>query len=146
MKKTIILLLMVCIFIPLQAQISVTKRDVVCKTNFGNQKLIYAEKDSIGSFALSLASNNKYHGNVIVGLGDKEKALVTLKSMYEYENKDGDVIELNNPTNNNATYERVLGTWMFVIYAEHSDKIYGYLAKRQIKKMITALEEYPKQE
>ena len=146
MKKTIILLLMVCIFIPLQAQISVTKRDVVCKTNFGNQKLIYAEKDSIGAFALSLASNNKYHGNVIVGLGDKEKALVTLKSMYEYENKDGDVIELNNPTNNNATYERVLGTWMFVIYAEHSDKIVGYLAKRQIKKMITALEEYPKQE
>lgn len=142
MKKTIVLLLMVCIFIPLQAQISVTKRDVVCKTNFGYQNLIYSEKDSVGVFALSLKSNNEFHGNVIVGLGDKEKALTTLKSMYEYESKDGDVIELNNPTNNSATYERVLGVWMYVIYAEHSDKIYGYLAKRQIKKMIKALEEY----
>lgn len=92
MKKTIILLLMACIFIPLQAQISVTKRNVVCKTNFGNQKLIYAEKDSVGTFALSLKSNNEFHGNVIVGLGDKEKVLATLKSMYEYENKEGDVI------------------------------------------------------
>lgn len=142
MKKTFVLLLMVCIFIPLQAQISVTKRKVVCKTNFGYQKLIYAEKDSIGAFALSLKSNNEFHGNVIVGLGDKKEALVTLKSMYEYDNKDGDLIELNNPTNNNATYERVLGAWMFVIYAEHSDKIYGYLAKSQIKKMIAALEEF----
>lgn len=144
MKKIMTLLLMVCIFIPLQAQISVVKRDIVCKTNFGNQNLVYAEKDSVGVFALSLKSNNEFHGNVIVGLGDKEKTLATLTSMYEYENQDGDVIELNNPTNNNATYERVLGVWMFVIYAEHSNDIYGYLAKPQIKKMIKALKEYPK--
>lgn len=60
--------------------------------------------------------------------------------MYDYENEDGDVIELNNPTNNSAVYKKILGVWMYVIYAEHSNRIYGYLAKKQIKKMITALE------
>ena len=58
MKKTIILLLMVCIFIPLQAQISVTKRDVVCKTNFGNQKLIYPK--SVIRDGVSTISNDRH--------------------------------------------------------------------------------------
>lgn len=55
---------------------------------------------------------------------------------------DAILIGLYNLTNNNATCEMVLGARMFVIYVEHNDKIYGNWAKRLIKKMIAALEEF----
>ena len=140
MKQLIVWVFFMFMCPVLYAQISVTKTKVICKTNFGAQNLVYAEKDSVGVFALSLKSNNEFHGRIVAILGDKQQALTTLQSMYDYENEDGDVIELNNPTNNSAVYKKILGVWMYVIYAEHSNRIYGYLAKKQIKKMITALE------
>ena len=139
-NKFAIIVLLNVISVNLDAQISVNKRVVISDLNLGHQRLEYlVNENKDTTFFCNISSNNEYHGRIIVVLGPKNQAIITLQSMIDYNESDGNIISLNNPSENNAIFGRVLGVKMFTIFEKSSNKIYGYLHKKQIVKFLEEL-------
>lgn len=147
MKKLIIiaasLLLSVCAF----AQISVAfKSETVAKFQGNNYTLKASLSGADTTYYMALNSNNQFHGRIIVDLGYREQAIAILQSMLDYSDySSGNIVNLNNPSNNTAILRRELGIETYHIFEEHGDgSIFCFLGKVMIKKFLPALKEYGK--
>lgn len=148
MKKLIIIaaltLLSVCAF----AQISIGPRtETLEKMQMGYYSLKAQISDADTTYYLSLNSNNKFEGQIIVLLGYRDEAIKLLESLDEYDDAGSNaIINLNNPSNNTAILKRIMGVKTYYIFKEHSTgAIYCYLSKPYIKKYISAMKKYGKQ-
>lgn len=146
MKKVLITTIIILSTQVAFAQISVgLKTETICKLQMGYYTLEANLTNADTTYFMSLNTNNRFH-TMIVQLGSKEEALVTMRSMYDYTDfKSKNVVKLNNPSNNTAVLTKVMGALNWYIYEEYATgNIYGYLARVHLEKFIEALEAYGK--
>lgn len=145
MKKTLLIIIALLIAGTANAQMTVgTKKEKIASADSGFTRLYASIHPNDTTYYMAVKSNNQYHGPIIVDLGYKDEALTLLRSMLDYVPQENDsVLYLNNPSNNTATFENILGAEQYFIYEENSTgRIYGYLMTSTIKRFIKKLSEY----
>lgn len=145
MKKALFIIIALLVAGTANAQMTVgTKKEKIASAASGFTRLYASIHPNDTTYYMAVQSNNQYHGPVIVDLGYKDEALALLQSMYDYVPQENDsILYLNNPSNNTATFENILGAEQYFIYEENSTgRIYGYLMISTIKKFIKKLSEY----
>lgn len=146
MKRVILIIAMLIATEVAFCQISVgLKTESVCKLQMGYYTLEANLTDADTTYFMTLNTNNRFH-RITVMLGNREEALITMKSMYDYtDSKSQNVVNLNNPSNNTAILTKQMGALTWYVYEEYATgNIYGYLARIHLKKFIEALEVYGK--
>lgn len=107
-------------------------------TDLGNQRLEAAIDNGDTTYVITLATGNRFQKRISFVLGDKERALKLLQWMYDYEPRGGDIIDLENPSDNAATYSGING---YTIYSE-GRQLKGHLRKQNIRGFIKTIKEY----
>ena len=73
-----------------------------------------------------------------VHLGTPEEAAVTLASLAEYKPGKGETVNLNNPSNNEAYFQKLIGSW---VITEKLTEVFSIVVSRgELRKMVEALE------
>ena len=125
------------------AQITVIEapaEEVVCNCAMGQQNLIRCVLNGDTTYAFRLCDKDGFitTNEYTVKLGHYDQALAILQSMIDYKGKNKDVVMLNNPSNNIAVVQKVMGSTMFFI--TDADGIRGgTLAQGWIPTMIKKL-------
>ena len=129
-----------------QAQISIGPRtETLSKVQAGLYSLNATISEADTTYYMSLNSNNKYEGAIIVELGYRDEAIVLLQSMLDYnDTKSKSLIKLNNPSENTAILQAVLGVPQYLIFKKNGARIYCYLTKDMIKKWIPKIKNFGK--
>lgn len=87
-----------------------------------------------------LVKQKTIHEELIVSLGDKERATAILQSMVDYKGKGGESVALNNPTDNVARWMgSMMGGWEVGRTEMYAATI--QMSKGEIKKMIKVITE-----
>ena len=73
-----------------------------------------------------------------VDLGTPQEADAIISSMIDYTPKRGETVDLNNPSNNTAYYQKLNGTWV-IVSAGGAASI--AVSKGELKKMLIAITE-----
>lgn len=135
MKKAIITLLLA---LPLACfGQSVTKTKMLKSTDLGNQKL-EAVMGNDTTYAIMIKTSNRYQPYFPVDLGKKDNALRLLHYLYDLDIQKGDIVNLENSTNNRVT-KNPLGGLRVV---SETGVFSGQLRKPNIKGFIEAIEEF----
>ena len=135
MKKLVVLAVLILTSVSMFSQItSQGKPDVLKSFRMGVCKLV----DTDGSITIEALTGETGRYNMIVHLGTPEEAAVTLASLAEYKPGKGETVNLNNPSNNEAYYQKLTGTWVI------TEKITEYFSisvtRGELRKMVEALE------
>lgn len=135
MKKLVVLAVLILTSVSMFSQItSQGKPDVLKSFRMGVCKLV----DTNGEITIEALTGETGRYNMIVHLGTPEEAAVTLASLAEYKPGKGETVNLNNPSNNEAYYQKLTGTWVI------TEKITEYFSisvtRGELRKMVKALE------
>lgn len=135
MKKLVVLAVLILTSVSMFSQItSQGKPDVLKSFRMGVCKLV----DTNGEITIEALTGETGRYNMIVHLGTPEEAAVTLASLAEYKPGKGETVNLNNPSNNEAYYQKLTGTWVI------TEKITEYFSisvtRGELRKMVEALE------
>ena len=135
MKKLVVLAVLILTSVSMFSQItSQGKPDVLKSFRMGVCKLV----DTDGSITIEALTGETGRYNMIVHLGTPEEAAVTLASLAEYKPGKGETVNLNNPSNNEAYYQKLTGTW---VITEKITKYFSISVTRgELRKMVKALE------
>lgn len=137
MKKVLVVLAVLAItVVNVSAQItSQGKPDVLKSFRMGVCKLV----DTNGSITIEALTRETQSHTMIVHLGTPEEAAVTLASLAEYKPGKGETVNLNNPSNNEAYFQKLNGTW---VITEKLTEIFSITVSRgELRKMVEALSE-----
>ena len=74
-----------------------------------------------------------------IELGTKEEAIKLIESLIEYKPSKGEIVSLNNPSNNTAEYKSLEGGWQFYISGMKAHS--SCASKGELKKMLKSLKE-----
>lgn len=134
MKKLVVLAVLILTSVSMFSQItSQGKPEVLKSFRMGVCKLVSTN----GEITIEALTGETGMYNMIVHLGTPEEAAVTLASLAEYKPGKGETVNLNNPSNNEAHYSKLYGTWVI------TEKITGYfeisVSRRELRKMVEAL-------
>ena len=133
MKKLLMLLVLVMTSVTMFSQITSNGKPEVLKSfRMGVCKLIKTGED----ITIKAKTREAAGLDLIVRLGDTEQAVAILQSMVDYSPSKGEVVSLNNPSDNTAEYEKFNGTWAI---RSRGDVATIAVSKGELKKMITAL-------
>ena len=135
MKKLVVLAVLILTSVSMFSQItSQGKPDVLKSFRMGVCKLV----DTNGEITIEALTGETGRYNMIVHLGTPEEAAVTLASLAEYKPGKGETVNLNNPSNNEAYYQKLTGTWVI------TEKITEYfsisVSRGELRKMVEVLE------
>ena len=135
MKKLVVLAALILTSVSMFSQItSQGKPEVLKSFRMGVCKLV----DTNGEITIEALTGETGRYNMIVHLGTPEEAAVTLAGLAEYKPGKGETVNLNNPSNNEAYYQKLYGTWVI------TEKITGYfeisVTRGELRKMVKALE------
>ena len=135
MKKLVVLAVLIFTSVSMFSQItSQGKPEVLKSFRMGVCKLI----DTNGEITIEALTGETGRYNMIVHLGTPEEAAVTLASLAEYKPGKGETVNLNNPSNNEAYFQKLTGTWVI------TEKITEYfsisVSRGELRKMVKALE------
>lgn len=125
------------------AQITVIEaptEEVISNCAMGQQNLIRCVFKGDTTYAFRFCDKDGFitTNEYTVKLGKYDQALAIMQSMIDYKGKNKDVVMLNNPSNNVAVVQKVMGSTMFFI--TDSDGIRGgTLAQGWIPTMIKKL-------
>lgn len=109
------------------------KPDVSKSLRMGVCKLV----DTNGSITIEAVMRETEKHIMKVHLGTPEEAAVTLASLAEYKPGKGGTVNLNNPSNNEAYFQRLNGTW---VITEKLTEVFSIAISRgELKKMVEAL-------
>ena len=136
MKKVLVVLAVLAItVVNVSAQVtSQGKPDVLKSFRMGRFKLV----DTNGEITIEALARETQRYTMIVHLGTPEEAVVTLASLAEYKPSKGETVNLNNPSNNEAYYQNLGGTW---VITEKLTEIFSIAVSRgELRKMVEALE------
>ena len=135
MKKLVVLLVLVMASVSMFSQIiSNGKPEVLKSFRLGNCKLI----DTGGDISIEATVMEATSLKLTVDLGKKEQAIAILQSMVDYKPAKGETVSLNNPSDNEAEYQKFNGVWLIL---SHGKAASIAVSKGEMKKMITALNE-----
>ena len=133
MKKLLVLLVLVMTSVSMFSQITSNgKPEVLSSFRLGNCKLINTE----GAISIEATVLEATGLKMIVQLGDKDQATAILQSMVDYKPAKGETVSLNNPSDNEAEYRKIMGDWLIL---SRSGAASISVTKGEMKKMITAL-------
>ena len=134
MKKLVVLVVLILASVSMFSQItSQGKPDVLKSFRMGVCKLV----DTNGEITIEAMTRETQRYVMIVHLGTPEEAAVTLASLAEYKPSKGETVNLNNPSNNEAYYQNLGGTW---VITEKLTEIFSISVSRgELKKMVEAL-------
>lgn len=135
MKKLLVLAVLVLTSVSMFSQItSQGKPEVLKSFRMGVCKLI----DTNGEITIEAITRETERYIMKVHLGTPEEAAVTLASLAEYKPGNGETVNLNNPSNNEAYFQKLNGTW---VITEKLTEIFSISVTRgELRKMVKALE------
>ena len=135
MKKLVVLAVLILTSVSMFSQItSQGKPDVLKSFRMGVCKLV----DTNGEITIEAQTRESVGYIMKVYLGTPEEAAVTLASLAEYKPSKGETVNLNNPSNNEAYYQNLGGTW---VITEKLTEIFSISVSRgELRKMVKALE------
>lgn len=136
MKKLVVLAVIILTSISAFSQItSQGKPDVLKSFRMGVCKLV----DTDGSITIEAVTRETERYIMKVHLGTPEEAAVTLASLAEYKPGKGETVNLNNPSNNEAYFQKLNGVW---VIEETVGKYFSIAVSRgELRKMVEALAE-----
>lgn len=134
MKKLVMLAVLILTSVSMFSQItSQGKPDVLKSFRMGMCKLV----DTNGEITIEAMTRETQKYVMIVHLGTPEEAAVTLASLAEYKPSKGETVNLNNPSNNEAYFQYLTGSW---IITEKLTELFSIaVSRRELKKMVEAL-------
>lgn len=135
MKKLVVLAVLILTSVSMFSQItSQGKPEVLKSFRMGVCKLI----DTNGEITIEAMTRETERYIMKVHLGTPEEAAVTLASLAEYKPGKGETVNLNNPSNNEAYYQKLNGAW---IITEKLTEIFSISVGRgELREMVKALE------
>lgn len=138
MKKLVSILAVLFITVSAMAQITSAtgKVETIRSFRMGTCKLQKSTKDGAVTYQLVMLSSNVSSYELTVALGDAEKAAVTLSGLAEYKPGKGEIVKLNNPTDNDAFYNKFNAVW---VIRSHHGQFYGNVSRRELNKMVEAI-------
>lgn len=135
MKKLLMLLVLVMTSVSMFSQITSNGKPEVLKSfRMGVCKLINTE----GAISIEATTTEASGLKLEVRLGDKDQAIAILQSMVDYKPAKGETVSLNNPSDNEAEYQKFNGVWRILSRGGVTSIA---VSKGEMKKMITALNE-----
>lgn len=135
MKKLVVLAVLILTSVSMFSQItSQGKPDVLKSFRMGVCKLV----DTNGEITIEAQTRESVRYIMKVYLGTPEEAAVTLASLAEYKPSKGETVNLNNPSNNEAYFQKLTGSW---IITEQLTELFSIAVSRgELRKMVEALE------
>lgn len=134
MKKLVVLAVLIFTSVSMFSQIASQGRPNVLKSfRMGVCKLV----DTNGSITIEAVTRESERYIMKVRLGTPEEAAVTLASLAEYKPRKGETVNLNNPGNNEAYFQKLNGTW--VITEKLTDIFSIAISRGELKNMVKAL-------
>ena len=135
MKKLLVLLVLVMTSVTMFSQITSNGKPEVLKSfRMGVCKLI----NTSGAISIEATTTEAAGLKLEVSLGDKDQAIAILQSMVDYKPAKGETVSLNNPSDNEAEYRKIMGDWLILSRGKMASIS---VTKGEMKKMITALSE-----
>ena len=135
MKKLLVVLALVMTSVSMFSQITSNGKPEVLKSfRMGNCKLINTD----GAISIEATVIEATGLKMEVRLGDKDQAIAILQSMVDYKPARGETVSLNNPSDNEAEYRKIMGDWLILGRGKMTSIS---VTKGEMKKMITALSE-----
>ena len=135
MKKLVVLAVLVFTCVSMFSQItSQGKPEVLKSFRMGVCKLI----DTNGAISIVAKTKEAAGLELTVDLGTPQEADAIISSMIDYTPKRGETVDLNNPSNNTAYYQKLNGTWV-IVSAGGAASI--AVSKGELKKMLIAITE-----
>ena len=135
MKKLVVLAVLVFASVSVFSQItSQGKPEVLKSFRMGVCKLI----DTNGAISIVAKTKEAAGLELTVDLGTPQEADAIISSMIDYTPKRGETVDLNNPSNNTAYYQKLNGTWI-IVSAGGAASI--AVSKGELKKMLIAITE-----
>ena len=133
MKKLLMVLVLIMTSVSMFSQITSNGKPETLKSfRMGVCKLI-----KTGEEITIKAKTREASGlDLIVRLGDTGQAVAIIQSMIDYTPSKGEVVSLNNPSDNTAEYEKFSGTWAI---RSRGDVATIAVGKGELKKMLAAL-------
>lgn len=132
-KLALVLVALVITVVNVSAQItSQGKPEVIKSFRMGVCKLV----DTGGAISIVAQTRETSLLDLTVDLGTPQEAETLLASMIEYKPKTGETVDMNNPSNNTAYYQKLNGTWV-IQSAGGAASI--AVSKGEMKKMIAEL-------
>lgn len=136
MKKVLLVFAVLMVALTASAQLTSNgKPNVLNSFRMGNCKLI--ETGSMYKIESTVKENTELKMNI--ELGTKEEAIKLIESLIEYKPSKGEIVSLNNPTNNTAEYKSLEGGWQFYISGVKANS--SCASKGELKKMLKSLKE-----
>lgn len=134
MKKLVILAVLILTSVSMFSQVTGQgKPDVLKSFRMGVCKLV----NTNGSITIEAITRESEMYIMKVRLGTPEEAAVTLASLAEYKPAKGQTVDLNNPSNNEAYFQKLNGTW---VITEKSTEVFSIaVSRRELRKMVEAL-------
>lgn len=134
MKKLVVLAVLILTSVSAFSQISSQGKPNVLKSfRMGVCKLV----DTNGEITIEAITRESERYIMKVYLGTPEEAAVTLASLAEYKPKKGETVNLNNPSNNEAYFQKLNGTW---VITEKLTELFSIAVSRgELRKMVEAL-------
>lgn len=134
MKKLVVLAVLILTSVSMFSQItSQGKPEVLKSFRMGVCKLI----DTNGEITIEATTRESERYIMKVHLGTPEEAAVTLASLAEYKPGKGETVNLNNPSNNEAYYQKLNGAW---IITEKLTEIFSIsVSRRELREMVESL-------
>lgn len=135
MKKLVVLAVLILTSVSMFSQITSRGKPRVLKPfRMGVCKLV----DTNGEITIEAQTRESERYIMKVYLGTPEEAAVTLASLAEYKPGKGETVNLNNPSNNEAYYQKLNGTW---VITEKLTELFSIAVSRgELRKMVEALE------
>lgn len=135
MKKLVVLAVLILTSVSMFSQItSQGKPNVLKSFRMGVCKLV----DTNGEITIEAQTRESERYIMKVYLGTPEEAAVTLASLAEYKPGKGETVNLNNPSNNEAYFQKLIGSW---VITEKLTELFSIVVSRgELRKMVEALE------
>lgn len=135
MKKLVVLAVLILTSVSVFSQItSQGKPDVLKSFRMGVCKLV----DTNGEITIEAVTRETERYIMKVHLGTPEEAAVTLASLAKYKPGKGETVNLNNPSNNEAYFQKLTCSW---IITEKLTELFSIAVSRgELRKMVEALE------
>lgn len=136
MKRVLLVFAVLMVALTASAQLTSNGKPTVLNSfRMGNCKLIKTGS----TYKIESTVKESTDLKMNIELGSKEEAIKLIESLIEYKPSKGEIVSLNNPSDNTAEYKSLEGGWQFYISGMKAHS--SCASKGELKKMLKSLKE-----
>lgn len=136
MKRVLLVFAVLMVALTASAQLTSNGKPTVLNSfRMGNCKLIKTGS----TYKIESTVKESTDLKMNIELGTKEEAIKLIESLIEYKPSKGEIVSLNNPSDNTAEYKSLEGGWQFYISGMKAHS--SCASKGELKKMLKSLKE-----